>query len=164
MEGGVEADDFVRGARGLAHLADFAGELDGGFVGFGAGVADEDFGGGGHGARGERLFDHELGEGAGPGVVVEVRGVDQGARLLGDELGHFGVAVAEGVDGYAGGEVEVFSVLNVPEVAAFAFDHHGGRADVGRYHVLGVLADDCGGLGVAGWIGVWEGGFFLYRC
>ncbi len=72
--------------------------------------------------------------------------------------------MAEGIDGYSGGEVEIFSVLNVPEVAAFAFDHHGRRADVSRYHVLGVLADDCGGLGIARWIRVWEGCFFLYHC
>ena len=72
VEGIVEADDFVFGAVGLSCSADFAGEFDGGFVGFAAGVADEDFGGVTHGAGVEGFLDEELGEGAGPGVVVEI--------------------------------------------------------------------------------------------
>ena len=50
VEGVVEADDFVLGAGRLADFADFSREFDGGFVGFGAGVADEDFGDVGDGA------------------------------------------------------------------------------------------------------------------
>ena len=72
----VEAYDFVFCAIGLAGFADFAAEFKGGFVCFGAGVADEDAGGGGHGTGSFGLLDEELREGAGPGVVVEVRGVD----------------------------------------------------------------------------------------
>ncbi len=94
VEGVLEADDLVLRAGGLPYLAHFPGEFDSGFVGFGAGVADEDFGRFGHGARGACLLDHELGEGAGPGVVVEVRGVDECARLLSDQFRHLGVTVA----------------------------------------------------------------------
>ena len=162
VEGAVEADDFVLRARWTPGLADFAGEFDGGFVGFGAGVADEDFGGAGHGAGGARLLDHELREGADPWGVVEIGRVDEGPRLLSDQLCHLGVAVTQCVDRYAGGEVEEFPVLNVPEVAPFAFDHHGRRADIGRYHIFGMLADDCSGLRVAWWIRTWERGFLLY--
>ena len=49
VEGIVEADDFVLGPGRLPYLAHFPGELYGGFVGFGAGVADEYFGRFGHG-------------------------------------------------------------------------------------------------------------------
>ena len=161
VEGIVEADDLVLRPGRLPHLADLPGELDGGFVGLGAGVADEDLGRVGHGACGARLLDHELREGAGPGVVVQVGSVDQRPRLLPDQFRHLGVAVAQRVDGDARGEVEVFPVLDVPEVAAFASDHHGRGADVGRDHVLGVLADDGGGLRIARWVGVREGGFVL---
>jgi len=68
----VEGDEVVLGAGRVEGAADFAGELYGGFIGFGAGVADEDAGGVVHGAGGAGLFDEELGEGAGPGVMVEV--------------------------------------------------------------------------------------------
>ena len=77
----MEGDDFVFGAVGLASFADFPGEFDGGFVGFGAGVGDEDAGGCGHGGGGTSRGDKEGGEGTSPGVVVEVRGVDEGASL-----------------------------------------------------------------------------------
>ena len=49
-----------------------AAKFEGGFVGFRAGVGDEGAGGGGHAALGAGGGDEELGEGAGPGVVVEV--------------------------------------------------------------------------------------------
>ena len=61
--------------------------------------------------------------------------MDQGFRLLGYELAHFGVAVPECVDGDAGGEVEVAPVFNVPEVGPEAFGHDGWGADVGCNHV-----------------------------
>lgn len=77
VEGVLKADNFDFGTGGVEHLADFTGELDTGFVGFGPGVADEDGGGVVHAARGLCGFDEELGERAGPGVVVEVGGVDE---------------------------------------------------------------------------------------
>ena len=76
VEGILEGDDLDLVAGGVEDLADLAGELDTGLVGFGTGVADEDGGGVVHAARGLGGFDEELGEGAGPGIVVEVGGVD----------------------------------------------------------------------------------------
>ena len=65
-----------------------------------------------------------------------------GTYLLGDQLGHLGVAVTERVDGDAGGEIEVLPVLNVPEIGALALDEHGRRAGVGGHHEGGMLADE----------------------
>ena len=90
----VEADDFVLGAGWLAYLAYFSGEFDGGFVGFGAGVADKDFGGIGHGARSACFLNHELREGADPGVVVEIGSVNECPCLLSDQFRHLRIAVA----------------------------------------------------------------------
>jgi len=84
--------------------------------------------------------------------------------LLPEDFTHSGVAVAEGVDGDASGKVEVPPVFNVPEVAAFAFSHHGGRTHVGRDHKRGVFAGQGGGGGVGGRVRVWEGEFFLRDC
>jgi len=78
----AEGDDFEFGARGIGYLAGFAGEFDGGFVGFRSGVADEDGGEGGHAGGFVGFLDEELGEGAGPGVVVEVGGVDEDLGLF----------------------------------------------------------------------------------
>jgi len=94
MERVVERNEVMLCAGGIKGAADFAGELYGGFVGFGAGVADEDAGGVVHGTRGAGLFDEELGEGAGPGVVIEVgcvyelAGLD-GVGLLSSSLGGY---------------------------------------------------------------------------
>lgn len=69
------------GAGGSAGFADFAGEFDGSFVGFGAGVADEDFGGSVHCAGGAGFGDDLFGELAGPGVVIEIGSVDESTSL-----------------------------------------------------------------------------------
>jgi len=83
MEGVVKGDKVVFGAGGVEYAASFAGELYGGFIGFGAGVADEDAGGVVHSAGCTGLLDEELGQRAGPRVVVEIRSVDKRAGLGG---------------------------------------------------------------------------------
>jgi len=83
MKGVVEGDELVLRARGVEGASDLAGELDGRLVGLGARVGDKDLRGVAHGAGLEGLGDEELAEGAGPGVVVEVGGVDQSLRLDG---------------------------------------------------------------------------------
>ena len=138
-------------------------ELDGGLVGLGAGIRDEGFGRGGHAAGLQRRFDQQLAQRARPRVVVEVRGVHQRLGLRGDDLRDGRIAVAEGVDGDACGEVEVAAVLDVPNVAALAFDHHRGRAHVGRDHVLGMVFDEGGGGGIRGRVVVGEASLSL-RC
>jgi len=82
----VERDKMVLCAGRIEHAASFAGELDSGFVGFGTGVTDEDAGGIVHCAGRAGLFDEEFGERAGPGVMVEVGGVYEGACLGGVSL------------------------------------------------------------------------------
>lgn len=72
------------------------------------------------------------------------------AALLVQHLCDCRVAVAQGVDRDSGCEVEVLPVLDVVEVAAFAFVEHGRGADVGGHHVLLVRVYEAGGLRV-GW-------------
>lgn len=84
-----------------------------------------------------------------------------GAHLLSDQLRHLGVAMTQSIDGYSGGEVKVSPVFEVPEVAAFAADHHGRWAHVGCYHELSMLVYQGCCSGIAGWVGSGEGGFFL---
>ena len=69
--------------------------------------------------------------------------------------------MAQGVDCYSSGKVEISSIFDVPEITAFTFHHHWRRADVGCYHVGCMLVDERGSLRVRGRIVVWEGGFFL---
>lgn len=64
-----------------------------------------------------------------------------GANLLVHQLTEPRVAVAERVHGDAGGEVDVASVFEVPEVAAGAFGEDWHWPYVGCYHVLLVVCD-----------------------
>ena len=162
VEGVGEREDlvFVRVGR-VYYLGVFLRELDGRFVGLSSRIRDECFGCGGHAARFQGCFDQEFAQRARPGVMVEVRGVDQGFGLRGDDLRDGRVAVAEGVDGDARGEVEVASVFDVPDVAALAFDHHGRWAHVGRDHVLGVVFDKGGGGRVGRGVMVGKASFSL---
>lgn len=65
--------------------------------------------------------------------------------LLGHDAGNLWIAVSQRIDCYSGCEVEVFPVLDVPEIYSFAFDEHWGGADVGFDHVRGVFVDkSCG--------------------
>lgn len=81
MKGAVEGKDLVLCTGRGAGFADFAGEFDGGFVGFGARVADEDLGGGVHCACGSGFGDDQFREFAGPGVMVEIGSVDERSSL-----------------------------------------------------------------------------------
>ena len=114
MESALEGYDFVLGAVRGARSAHFSAEFDGGFVGFAAGITDEGFGRARHCACLERFLYKELGEGADPGVVVEVGSVHKSLRLLVEQFRHFGIAVAECVNRYPCCEVEVAAVFNVP--------------------------------------------------
>ena len=78
----MEGDDFVLRAGGSADFADFASEFNGGFVGFAAGVADEDFGGGVHRACGACFGNDLFGEFAGPGVIVKIGRVHKCESLV----------------------------------------------------------------------------------
>jgi hypothetical protein len=58
--------------------------------------------------------------------------VDEGGGLRGEGFAEGGVGVAEGVDGDAGGEVEVGVVLFVPDAHPGAADEREREASVGR--------------------------------
>lgn len=166
VESVLERDNVDLFARRIDNLACLAGELDGSLVGLGAGVADEDTRGLVHASCLERLFDEQLGQRAGPGVVVQVRGVDQraglcssshvslsaqhkGPSLLSDDatnllrnnIRKLGVAVAQPRHSNSGREIKVLSVLNIPEPRALALDKHRRRASIGSDHVRRIVVD-----------------------
>jgi hypothetical protein len=78
----------------------------------------------------DEVFDDEAGELGLLFDAVPVGDVDEGAGLEGDGVGDFGVGVAEGADGDAAGEVEVFFAGAVPEVGAFTALRPDGEAAV----------------------------------
>ena len=72
----MEGDNVVFSAGRFQAAPGFAGELYGGFVGFGSRITDEDAGCVVHATRGNGFLDEKFRERARPGVVVKVRGVD----------------------------------------------------------------------------------------
>ena len=81
--------------------------------------------------------------------------------LLGEQLGHLGITVAQGIDSDSGCEVEVLSVLNIPQEATFSLLEHGRRADVGGDHVWCRLAYQTASLRVRGGVRCSQRCFFL---
>ena len=73
----MKRDDLVLVLVGGYGLSDFASELEGCFVGFGATVADEGSRCGGEAASRVGKLDKLFGEEAGVGIVVEIGGMDQ---------------------------------------------------------------------------------------
>ncbi len=131
VEAAFGGDEFVFFLGGVE-----AGELEGGFVGLGAAVAEEALAT--EGAFAEQLGELALGLGV-EGVVD----VDQLGDLSGDGFDDFGVAVADAADGPTGEHVEDFVSVGVMEVGAFAFDHDAGEAAVVGNHVF---VEQCDGL------------------
>jgi hypothetical protein len=76
-------------------------------------------------------FDEQPGELAGPLVVPHIASMDDSGGLLGGEARELVVGMAEGVDGDAGGEVEVLSVVDVMDPGALAVGENEGGAGVG---------------------------------
>lgn len=68
--------------------------------------------------------------------------------LLSEQLGHLGVAVTQSIDGDTRSEVEVLSVLNVPQETSFSLLEHGWWANIGRDHERCRLAYQAAGLRV----------------
>ena len=138
VEGAEEADDVL--AAGVV-----AGELHGALDGFGAGVAVVEPVRAGHGRDGGEA----LGEG-GHVFVVEVGAghVDQLGGLILDGLDDFGVAVAGGGDGDAGGEVEELVAVDVGDAdAATGFGDQGIAAGVAGRDETIIGLDDFLGVG-----------------
>ena len=67
--------------------------------------------------------------------------------LLSNCLRNTLVAVSQGIDSDSGRKIQVFSVLNIVEIASFTLFEHRGRAHVGRDHVRELLVDETGCLG-----------------
>ncbi len=110
-----EGDDFEWGVVGGGVGGGEASELDGGFVGFGAGVAEE-------GAAVESLGLEMLGEAdLGLGVKL-VAGGPEGVGLPGDGGDEGGVAVAEDGAAEAGEEIEIGVTVGVGEAGALSAD------------------------------------------
>ena len=96
-------------------------ELDRALVRLGAGVGEE------HASVAAEQRVEALGDARLHVVVIEVRDVQQRARLLGDRVGDFGVRVAERRDREPAEEVEVPVALAVPQVRALAPHERDGR-------------------------------------
>ncbi len=151
VEGVVAVDDFLAACVG-------AGELEGAFDGFCAGVGEEDAGEVVGGVGAEFLCDEAGEEGA---IHADEVG-EVGAHGLFDDGADLGVVAAECEDAPAGEEVEVFVVVLVEEVGALAAgvgfveadgaEHfHEGGVDVLVVEVVllaGVLGEPVGEVGV----------------
>lgn len=94
--------------------ADFSSELDGRFVGFGAGIAYECARSILHGTRGDSRVDQEFRKRPSPGIVVQVGGMNEGGCLLRYGGCDAWVTVAEGVNSDPSSEVEIAAILNIP--------------------------------------------------
>lgn len=109
-------------ARGAAVQAR---ELERGLVGLGAGVAEEH-------ALGEGGIDQLVGQAQGRLVGEHVGDVPQGVGLLGQRLDQCRMAVTEGVDGDAAGEVDQLATALIPDSRTQATHRNkGGRGIVG---------------------------------
>ena len=107
---GIEGGEDFEAAFVVAELA---GELEQALVGLGAAVAEKAF-------AGADEIDQRLGQPPLRFVVVEIRNVDELARLLDQRLGDGRVRVAERGDGDAAAEIEVAPARHVEHVAAGA--------------------------------------------
>ena len=131
MERAVRAD-HVEAIGTAVLLAVAARELDRALVGLGAGVGEE------HATAAAEQRVEPLGD---PGlhvVVIEVRHVQQRARLIGDRVGDLGMRVTERRDREAREEVEVALALAVPEHRALTAHERDRQPAVGLHHVVGV--------------------------
>lgn len=72
--------------------------------------------------------------------------------------------MTESIDGDAGGEVKIVTILGIPEIASFAFDHHWGWPDVCSNHVRSVFTELGGRWGVSRRIGIGDRCFLLFIC
>jgi hypothetical protein len=112
------------------------GQLEGGLVGLGAGVAEQ------YAARTSGQCQQQLGEGDGRLGDVEVGDVAERGDLLGDGGDHGRVGVAEGVDGDATEQVHVPLTLLVGEHDTLTLDQRQGRGAVVVHHGLRPAFDE----------------------
>lgn len=140
VEGIAHGDDAELALGG----APFAGEFEEAFVGFGAGIAEEDL------AAETGDFGDFRGEAGLDFVDEEVGAVHEAGGLVADGGDDVRVAVAGVADGDAGHAVEVFLAGFIPEAAVLAADHDGAGL-VGGHDEAGVEVRGGGG-GVIHWL------------
>jgi len=81
------------------------------------------------------------------------------AGLFGEYAAQFRVRVAERADRDAGGEIQIFLAVCIPQPRAFAARRHNlQRRVVGRHHRIVLRAGDGGGGGRVGGFGCCGGG------
>ena len=124
---GGEGGDHLEAVFAVLFAAVFACQLDGGFIGFGARIAEKDPVGEGMLAKPFRQFDL-LGD------LVEIGTVQQAPGLFPECGDHLGMAVSEVVDGNAGEKVQETAALDIPQAAALAADRHQRIAAIGFHH------------------------------
>ena len=114
MEGIVQCQDLVLVFAQLVLVGIAPGQLDGGFHGLGAAIAEE-----------RPLHSRDLQQLAGQqgliGVIEEVGDVDRLLELLAHRVDDTGMIVAQGTDCDAGEQVEVTLALEVVKHALAAF-------------------------------------------
>ena len=110
-------------------VAEFTRKLEQAFVGFRAAVGKKAF------ARADAL-DELGGQPALRLGEIQVRDVDQFARLLDERLGNGRVRVAETAHGNAGAEVEVAFARDIKQVTACAMAEHEVKAAIAGHDVL----------------------------
>ena len=131
VEGVVQSDDLVSAPL----LAVLAGYLDSALVGLGAGVAEKGF-------RHAGGLGELLGQGGVLRAVVVVAQVLDGARLARHSLDPLRVAVSQGVDADACGEVDVFLAVHIPGPGVAPLDQGGVHPAIGGQDVSLVLRFD----------------------
>ena len=152
VEGVLERQD-----PGAAATAVPAGDLEGGLVGLGPGVGQEDLGLVRWQAR-KGQGDECLGEADLGGGGEEVRDVAEGAELVAHGLNDRGVGVAQAVDGDAREEIGVLLAVGVPDVGALATDQDPAGGAEGIHDGAGVTLQPAGITGTAGVVGPPSGG------
>jgi hypothetical protein len=78
MEGIVKGDEFVFGSRRVESASHLAGEFDGSFIRLCSRIRDKDLRCVAHRAGLNGRFHQKLAESARPGIVIQIRGMDQG--------------------------------------------------------------------------------------
>ena len=125
VEGVDGGDDF----KPAFVVAELAGQLEQALVGLDAAVAEEAF-------AGADEADQRLRQPALRLVVVEIRGVDDLARLLDQRLGDGRVRVAQRTDRDAAAQIQVTPPGDVVEIAARAVAEHDVEAAIAGHDVL----------------------------
>jgi len=105
------------------------GQLAGRLVGFGAGVGEEH-------PVGEGMVHQLARQAQGRLVGVDVGHVPELAGLLGQGLDQRGMAMAQGTDGNAASEVDVFAIGLIPDARTLSSHRNERGGGVGRDHHL----------------------------